>query len=130
MGELSAGEAGLERLEELIATPPRVRMPCLLNYGVSGAGKSMLLEKFQRDHAQTCQRRSGRRAIVPPRCLRCRSFGACTANSSGLWMALDNVHNVIKQCPHMALRKLRKNKLRSFARILKLSKRVVGQNIS
>jgi Cdc6-like AAA superfamily ATPase len=59
-----AGEAGLERLEELIATPPRVRMPCLLIYGVSGAGKSMLLEKFQRDHAQTCKRRSGRRAIV------------------------------------------------------------------
>jgi len=59
-----AGEAGLERLEELIATPARVRMPCLLIYGVSGAGKSMLLEKFQRDHAQTCQRRSGRRAIV------------------------------------------------------------------
>jgi AAA+ superfamily predicted ATPase len=36
----------------------------MLIYGVSGAGKSMLLEKFQRDHAQTDERRSGRRMIV------------------------------------------------------------------
>lgn len=56
--------AGLQRLGELIATPARVRMPCLLIYGASGAGKSMLLEKFQRDHAESCQRRSGRRVIV------------------------------------------------------------------
>ncbi len=58
------GDAGVRRLRELIATPPRVRMPCMLIYGVSGAGKSMLLEKFQRDHAQTDERRSGRRMIV------------------------------------------------------------------
>jgi Cdc6-like AAA superfamily ATPase len=36
----------------------------MLIYGVSGAGKSMLLEKFQRDHTQICERRSGRRMIV------------------------------------------------------------------
>jgi len=59
-----AGEIGLRRLKELLATPARVRMPCLLIYGVSGAGKSMLLEKFQRDHAETTERRSGRRTIV------------------------------------------------------------------
>jgi hypothetical protein len=58
------GDAGVRCLQELMATPPRVRMPCLLIYGVSGAGKSMLLEKFQRDHAQTDERRSGRRMIV------------------------------------------------------------------
>jgi AAA+ superfamily predicted ATPase len=52
------------RPQELLATPPRVRMPCMLIYGVSGAGKSMVLEKFQRDHAQTDERRSGRRMIV------------------------------------------------------------------
>jgi AAA+ superfamily predicted ATPase len=51
-------------LQELLATPARVRMPCMLIYGVSGAGKSMLLEKFQRDHAQICERRSGKRLIV------------------------------------------------------------------
>ena len=28
----------------------------MLIYGVSGAGKSLLLEKFQRDHAQTDER--------------------------------------------------------------------------
>jgi Cdc6-like AAA superfamily ATPase len=58
------GDAGIRRLQELLATPARVRMPCMLIYGVSGAGKSMLLEKFQRDHTQICERRSGRRLIV------------------------------------------------------------------
>ncbi len=58
------GDAGVRRLQELLATPPRVRMPCMLIYGVSGAGKSMLLEKFQRDHAPPDERRSGRRMIV------------------------------------------------------------------
>ena len=57
------GDAGVRRLQELIATPPRVRMPCMLIYGVSGAGKSMLLEKFQRDHAQTDERRSEHRQL-------------------------------------------------------------------
>jgi Bacterial TniB protein len=41
-----------------------VRKPCMLIYGVSGAGKSMLLEKFQRDHAKTDERRGGRRMII------------------------------------------------------------------
>ena len=58
------GDAGIRRLQELMATPARVRMPCMLIDGVSGAGKSMLLEKFQRDHMQICQRKSGRRTIV------------------------------------------------------------------
>jgi putative protein kinase ArgK-like GTPase of G3E family len=35
-----------------------------LIYGVSGTGKSMLLEKFQRDHTETRQRRSGSRVLV------------------------------------------------------------------
>jgi hypothetical protein len=39
-------------------------MPCLLLYGVSGAGKSMLLEKFHRDNTVISARRSGQRAIV------------------------------------------------------------------
>ena len=56
------GDAGLRRLQELIAA--RVRMPCMLIYGVSGAGKTMLLEKFQRDHLKTCEERSGRRTVV------------------------------------------------------------------
>jgi hypothetical protein len=52
------GDAGLRRLQELIATPARVRMPCMLIYGVSGAGKTMLLEKFQRDRLSGAPARS------------------------------------------------------------------------
>jgi hypothetical protein len=37
---------------------------CLLIYGVSGAGKSMLLEKFRGDYAATRPTRSGQRPIV------------------------------------------------------------------
>lgn len=59
-----AGDAGLQRLGELLEMRPRVRMPCLLIYRVSGAGKSMLLEKFRRDHGPTRTTRSGHRAIV------------------------------------------------------------------
>jgi len=54
-------------------------MPCMLVYGVSGAGNSMLLEKFQRDHTQHDERRSGRRMIVAaelPPVLRRRSLHA------------------------------------------------------
>ncbi len=58
------GDTGVRRLGELLATPPRVRMPCMLIYGVSGAGKSMLLEKFHRDNAKTGDRRGGRRTII------------------------------------------------------------------
>lgn len=59
-----AGDAGLRRLTELLGMRPRVRMPCLLIYGVSGAGKSMLLEKFRRDSAPTRSSRDGHRPIV------------------------------------------------------------------
>lgn len=59
-----AGDAGLLRLGQLFAMRPRVRMPCLLIYGVSGAGKSMLLEKFKRDHAPKRTSRTGQRPII------------------------------------------------------------------
>jgi hypothetical protein len=59
-----AGDAGLLRLQELLETPPRVRMPCLLIYGTSGTGKSMLLEKFQRDHGSKVTASNGRRHII------------------------------------------------------------------
>src|SRR3979411_1957365 len=52
------GDAGLFRLNELYTMRARVRMPCLLIYGVSGAGKSMLLEKFKRDHAPSQPKRA------------------------------------------------------------------------
>jgi GTPase SAR1 family protein len=44
-------------------------MPCLLIYGVSGAGKSMLLEKFKRDHAPKRASRNGHDLLLLRRCL-------------------------------------------------------------
>jgi hypothetical protein len=43
-------EAILSRLDDLLLLPPRVRMQNVLIHGVSGAGKSMIIEKFIRDH--------------------------------------------------------------------------------
>ncbi|MCI4680753.1 TniB family NTP-binding protein [Rhodoblastus acidophilus] len=40
----------LTKLEELIAFPQRARMPNLLIVGASGMGKTMIVEKFARDH--------------------------------------------------------------------------------
>ncbi len=40
----------LDILESLLATPPRTRMPCLLLYGESGMGKTMIIEKLRRSH--------------------------------------------------------------------------------
>lgn len=40
----------LSRLNAMLTTPRRSRMPCLLIYGDSGVGKTMLVEKFLRDH--------------------------------------------------------------------------------
>lgn len=44
-----AGEA-LERIAELLASPPRNRMPCLLLTGAPGMGKTHIVQKFVRDH--------------------------------------------------------------------------------
>lgn len=49
----------LDRLEELIEHPPCARMPCLLLYGESGMGKTMIVEKFQRLHPPAFHRSSG-----------------------------------------------------------------------
>ena len=59
-----AGNAGISRLKELYGMRARVRMPCLLIYGVSGAGKSMLLEKFKRDNRPNKPRPDGHRPII------------------------------------------------------------------
>jgi len=42
--------AALARLERLIETVPRQRMPCLLIYGDSNIGKTLIISKFVRDH--------------------------------------------------------------------------------
>jgi hypothetical protein len=42
--------SALSKLESLLALPRRSRMPCLLLFGESGMGKTMILEKFARSH--------------------------------------------------------------------------------
>jgi replication-associated recombination protein RarA len=43
-------EEGLQRIGELLACPPRNRMPCLLLTGAPGMGKTHIVQKFVRDH--------------------------------------------------------------------------------
>jgi GTPase SAR1 family protein len=40
----------LQELERLLASPKRTRMPSLLIHGESNIGKSMIIQKFLRDH--------------------------------------------------------------------------------
>jgi Bacterial TniB protein len=46
----SRAETALARLGELLHYPPRDRMPCLLLFGLTGMGKTRILQKFLRDH--------------------------------------------------------------------------------
>jgi hypothetical protein len=47
--------AALHRLDELISWPAKQRMPNLLIIGPTNNGKSMIIEKFRRDHEVTVQ---------------------------------------------------------------------------
>ena len=49
--EYSRGARALDRLSDLLAHPPRDRMPCLLLHGMTGMGKTRILQKFLRSHA-------------------------------------------------------------------------------
>lgn len=49
----------LKILNEMLDTPQRNRMPCLLVHGDSGMGKSMIIEKFKRAHPPIYDRSSG-----------------------------------------------------------------------
>jgi len=50
----------LMRLSELLAYPPRDRMPCLLLFGGTGMGKTHILQKFLRDHRSSFDEATGR----------------------------------------------------------------------
>lgn len=54
----------LSRLDDLLFLPARVRMQNMLIHGVSGAGKSMIIEKFMRDHPLESGLGTSQRAIV------------------------------------------------------------------
>jgi len=55
-----------QRLEKLLATPERERMPCMVIHGDSNIGKTLIIRKFQREHPSTFDERRGveRRQIV------------------------------------------------------------------
>lgn len=48
------GNEALARMEHLLHHPPSGRMPCMLLYGDSDIGKTMIVEKFVRDHPNIC----------------------------------------------------------------------------
>jgi hypothetical protein len=50
----------LARLADPIDYPPRDRMPCLLIYGLTGMGKTRIVQKFLRDHRSHFDHRHGR----------------------------------------------------------------------
>ena len=45
--------------DDMLETPQRNRMPCLLLHGDSGMGKTMLIDKFQLAHPPEYDRRTG-----------------------------------------------------------------------
>lgn len=53
-------EQALAKLEALLAFPQRARMPNLLIVGASGMGKTMIVEKFARDHPSHFDKTTGR----------------------------------------------------------------------
>jgi len=48
--EYPRGMRALNRISDLLAHPPRDRMPCLLLHGATGMGKTRILQKFLRSH--------------------------------------------------------------------------------
>lgn len=48
------GNEALACMEHLITHPPSGRMPCMLLHGDSNIGKTMIVEKFIRDHPNIC----------------------------------------------------------------------------
>jgi hypothetical protein len=57
--EYSRGVRALERLADLLAHPPRDRMPCLLLHGTTGMGKTRILQKFLRSNPDVFNETTG-----------------------------------------------------------------------
>lgn len=57
--DLDQARTALGRLEDLLAYPPRDRMPCLLLYGDTGMGKTKIVRKFLRDHTAVFDQGTG-----------------------------------------------------------------------
>ncbi|WP_199229711.1 TniB family NTP-binding protein [Azospirillum sp. TSO22-1] len=54
-----AADAALARLADVMSYPPRDRMPCLLLYGDTGMGKTMIIRRFTRAHMPNFEHASG-----------------------------------------------------------------------
>ena len=57
--DFEQARGALARLENLLAYPPRDRMPCLLIYGDTGMGKTKIIRKFLRDHPASFGKATG-----------------------------------------------------------------------
>jgi Bacterial TniB protein len=57
--EFARGRLALEELERRFQYPSCARMPCMLLYGDSGMGKTMLIEKMERQHPNSHHERRG-----------------------------------------------------------------------
>src|SRR5450755_2757067 len=55
----SRAQMAVEELERRYHYPTCARMPCMLLYGDSGMGKTMILEKMERQHPSTLEFRAG-----------------------------------------------------------------------
>jgi hypothetical protein len=98
----------LSRLDDLLYLPARVRMQNVLIHGTGGAGKSMIIEKFIRNHRSVSDRPEETRPIVSmqmPPLPTLRSF------FSELLRALDCtviIGSRISELEHDALRQLKR----------------------
>src|SRR5580693_3837740 len=59
----NADRIAFSRASRLINYPPRDRMPCLLLYGATGMGKSMIIRKLVQDNPGTFDRGTGATAM-------------------------------------------------------------------
>ena len=57
--DFEQARGALARMEDLLAYPPRDRMPCLLLYGDTGMGKTKIIRKFLRDHPASFDKATG-----------------------------------------------------------------------
>jgi Cdc6-like AAA superfamily ATPase len=105
----------LSRLDDLMHLPARVRMQNVLIHGNSGAGKSMIIEKFIRTHSLEVDREDAARPIVSiqmPPLPTLRSF------FSELLRSLDCtviIGSRISELEHDTLRQLKKARPRLLA---------------